>query len=319
MSGGADRLRLLRAWTAILLGRSYRHRVQDIGVAFVPDRLHGYFVDLRAKTEYDGPVDDEGLPLTRARGRLIHHPTVVLQYGLGHWDRSLLGREDAEGHRRSFLTVARWTAANLDERGGLAVFPQLGLQTVTPYSAMTQGLAVSVLARASSLEGAGSWLECARGAALLMLEPIEAGGTSRLEPVGIVLEEAPLTPPNTILNGWLFGLFGLHDLVLIDDRADPAIAEALRSTLAAFVDHLPRFDTGWWSRYDTAGHVASPFYHRLHVAQLRALEQTFPREAASLAALEVRWRRMLDSPVHRARSVIVKAGQQMLHPPPLIK
>ena len=319
MNGVPDRLRLLRTWTAILLGRSYRHRPQDIGPHFLPDRLHGYFVDLTAKTEYDGPVDGEGLPLTRALGRLIHHPTVVLQFGLGHWDRSLGNGGGSEEHRRQFMNVAKWTLGSMDDRGGLPVFPQLGFQTVTPYSAMTQGLAASVLGRASLVDGSMNWLERSRQAARLMLEPIETGGTSRLIPAGIVLEEAPLVRPNTILNGWLFGLFGLHDLILAENGADPASVTALRLTLAALVDSLPAFDAGWWSRYDTAGHLASPFYHHLHVAQLTALEQTFPMVSAAVLVLRTRWQRAEDSRLQPARAVILKAGQQLSHPPAMIK
>jgi heparosan-N-sulfate-glucuronate 5-epimerase len=319
VNGVVARLRLLRAWSAILFGRSYGHRPQDIGAFFVPDRLHGYFVDLTAKTEYDGERDPQGLPLIRARGRLIHHPTVVLQLGLGHWDRSLAADPRADDHRRRFLDVATWTDASLDDRGGLPVFPQLGFDTATPYSAMTQGLAMSVLARASLLGGPVDWLDRARQVARLMLEPIDSGGTSRLIPAGIVLEEGPLVPPNTIMNGWLFGLFGLHDLMLADRPGDPMLATALQETLAAFIAGLPTFDAGWWSRYDSAGHLASPFYHRLHVAQLTALEQAFPAESAPVRAVRSRWQRTLRSPLQRTRAIIRKVMQQMAEPPPRIR
>ncbi len=319
MNGVADRLRMLRLWTAILFGRSYGHRPQNIGSVFMPDRLQGYFVDLSAKADYAGPVDRADLPLIRARGQLIYHPTLVLQFGLGQWDRSLGAGPGLDEHRRHFLNVANWTMASMDNRGGLPVFPQLGFQSASPYSAMTQGLAASVLARASLVGGTANWLERSRQAARLMLEPIDTGGTSRLIPAGIVLEEGPLVPPNTVLNGWLFGLFGLHDLLLVDDPPDPALATALRATLAALLDQLPAFDAGWWSRYDTAGHLASPFYHRLHVAQLTALERTFPVESAPARALRARWQRALGSPVQRARAVIQKAAQQLSAPPARIK
>ena len=315
----ADRLLLVRGWAAILVGRSYRHRPQDVGRAFRPDRLDGYFVDLTAKTEYNGPFDPAGLPLTRALGRLVHHPTVVLQFGLGHWDRSLDEGPRAAEHRGRFIDVATWTVAEMDERGGLAVFPQLGLETITPYSAMTQGLAVSVLSRASHVDVSTDWLAPARRAARLMLEPIEIGGTSRRIAAGTVLVEAPLDPPNTVLNGWLFGLFGLHDLLLADNPDDPALAAAVSAVLAALLDCLPAFDAGWWSRYDIAGHLASPFYQRLHVAQLTALERAYPAKAERVSEVRSRWERALRSPLRRTRAVVEKAGQQLLAPPPMIR
>jgi hypothetical protein len=184
---------------------------------------------------------------------------------------------------------------------------------------MTQGLAVSVLSRASHMDVSTDWIEPARRAARLMLKPIEIGGTSRRIPAGTVLEEAPLNPPNTVLNGWLFGLFGLHDLLLADNPDDPALVAAVSAVLAALLDCLPAFDAGWWSRYDTAGHLASPFYQRLHVAQLIALERAYPAEAARISDVRSRWERALRSPLRRTRAVVEKAGQQLLAPPPMIR
>ena len=245
----------------------------------------------------------------------VHHPTVVLQFGLGHWDRSLVPGPAAGEHRRQFLNVADWAAASMDESGGWSVFPQLGIKTESPYSAMTQGLAISVLVRAWAATGSRAYLDQARMAARLMVEPIETGGTSRVGPAGIVLEEGPLVPPNTVLNGWLFGLFGLHDLLLVRDSADPDLESALADTVAALVRGLSAFDAGWWSRYDTAGHLASPFYHRLHIAQLAALERTFPTAAEPVSAVRIRWQRSLKSPIQRTRAIVRKAAQQLSDPP----
>lgn len=315
MSRLAARLKLLRVWATIALGRSYRHRNQGIGHSFMPDQLEGYFIDLTAKTSYDGPTDDDGLPLTRARRQLIHHPTVVLQFGLGHWDRWLgSGRESAQ-HRTRFLSVARWAATAIDGRGGLSIWPELGFQTASPYSAMTQGLAASVFVRAWLLNPEDAWLAHARRAVQIMLSPVESGGTSRRIGSGIVLEEGPLMPPNTVLNGWVFGLYGLYDLTLVDGLDDPHLRAALEDTLEAVVQMLPDFDTGWWSRYDTSGNLASPFYHRLHVAQLGALERTFPAYSARIANTRVRWERALASRVQPARAIFMKVKQQLSDPP----
>ena len=34
---------------------------------------------------------------------------------------------------------------------------------------------------------------------------------------------------------------------------------------------LPKFDCGYWSLYDIKGKITSPFYHNLHIAQMKAL------------------------------------------------
>ena len=315
MSRLGTRLRLLRVWTSIALGRSYRHRNQGIGHSFVPGHLEGYFIDLTAKTSYDGSTDSHGLPLTPAGGQLVHHPTVVLQFGLGHWDRWIRSGRRSDEHRERFLSAARWAATAIDHRGGLSIWPELGFQMASPYSAMTQGLAASVLARGWLLKSDDAWLEHARRAVQIMLLPVESGGTSRRTGSGIVLEEGPLVPPNTVLNGWVFGLFGLYDLTLVDGAHGSNIKTALNDTLEALVETLAEFDTGWWSQYDTEGHLASPFYHRLHVAQLGALERTFPAHSAQIANTRLRWERALASRLHVARAILLKARQQMTDPP----
>jgi hypothetical protein len=311
----AARLELLPRWLSIARGRSYRHRNQEIGQSFVPDRLDGYFIDLTAKTSYPGPTDDDGLPLMQFRHQLIYHPTVVLQFGLGHWDRWLASGRLSHDHRARFLSVARWVETTIDERGGLSIWPAFGLEMASPYSAMTQGLAASLLLRVWSLDPDDAWLEHARRAMELMLLPVELGGTSRRIGSGIVLEEAPQATPNTVLNGWVFALYGLYDLALVDGPSTPRLGAALADTLGALAQLLPDFDVGWWSLYDTNGHLSSPFYHRLHVAQLGALERTFPAFSAQIAATRARWERALASRLYPARAVLLKAGQQLSNPP----
>jgi len=315
MSRLAARLKLLRTWASIAVGRSYRHRNQGIGRSFMPGRLEGYFIDLTAKTSYDSSTDDDGLPLTPARRQLIHHPTVVLQFGLGHWDRWIASGRTSDEHRAHFLSAARWAAKAIDQRGGLSIWPALGFQMASPYSAMTQGLAASVLVRGWSLNKEEAWLAHARGAVHNMLSPIESGGTSRRVGSGITLEEGPQVPHNTVLNGWVFALYGLYDVTRVDHPENAHLTAALDESLEALLQMLPDFDAGWWSRYDTDGHLASPFYHRLHVAQLDALEQTFPAHAARIAPTRLRWERALDSRLKMARAILTKSRQQLLDPP----
>jgi hypothetical protein len=68
-----------------------------------------------------------------------------------------------------------------------------------------------------------------------------------------------------------------------------------------------------------AGHLASPFYQRLHVAQLTALARAYPAEAGRISDVRSRWERALRSPLRRTRAVVEKAGQQLLAPPPMIR
>jgi len=97
------------------------------------------------------------------------------------------------------------------------------------------------------------------------------------------------------------------------------MSRSLASTVEAFVDFLPAFDAGWWSRYDKEGHLASPFYQRLHIAQLTALDMTFPFAGRAIREPMERWQQALSSRPARARAILVKAAQQMTDPPPMIR
>ncbi|MDD3565961.1 MAG: D-glucuronyl C5-epimerase family protein, partial [Methanothrix sp.] len=47
--------------------------------------------------------------------------------------------------------------------------------------------------------------------------------------------------------------------------------ELFRISLATLRNHLNEYDSGYWSYDDVQGHLASPFYHDLHIQQLTAL------------------------------------------------
>ena len=137
---------------------------------------------------------------------------------------------------------------------------------------------------------------------------------------GLVLEEYPTQPLMTVLNGWIFALYGLYDFLLMED--EPRFQMALDDTVRALAEHLPSYDLGYWSRYtedyEGGGMIASPFYHALHSAQLQALEQTFPDHAAAFGAARAQFERYAASPANRARAVTVKVWQKIAHPPEVI-
>ena len=307
-------LRMASRYGRMLAGNSYAHREQGLGKHFVPGRLRGYYNDLFHKTEWRGPVDDRGLPLLRSPGgKLIHHPIVLLQKALGHWDGWLGSEGHNPEHLASFLQIVGWMLETQDDNGGWETWLRLGIPNALPYSAMAQGEAMSVLVRAFSATGEDGYLEGARRALAPMLLPIEKGGTSWRTPEGLILEEVPFREPKTILNGWVFALYGLYDLALADGSADAR--DALDDTLSALSKRLEAYDAGFWSFYDTSGTLASPFYHRLHIAQLEALGQSFPEHAKRFGGLRETFQRQLASRANMVRAVTLKSYQKLRRPP----
>ena len=170
-------VRLLKHWAGMLFGKSYWHAQQGLGRQFIPGQLLGYYNDLTGKTNWAGPVDENGLPLNELiSGTYIHFPTTLLQKALGHWDRWLESKQADDDERAAFLKIAEWALRSQDASGGWAIWPVLGLSYASPYSAMTQGEAVSVLVRAATLTQDVSYSEAARRAIGLMLTTVERGG-----------------------------------------------------------------------------------------------------------------------------------------------
>ena len=289
----------------------YYASAQPVGSQFRAGELAGYFNDLRSRAAWAGPLDAEGLPAPPPDDPGAGAPvTLLLQFGLGHWDLWLEAGRPA-GHRSlaAVLAVADRLAALQDPRGrwlalprGSPSYPGCG-----PYSALTQGEGVSLLARAWSAGQVPAHREAMRRAAEALVLPVEAGGVARRTPDGLVLEEVVLPQRTAILNGWIFALYGLHDLRLAEP-GHPA-ACLLDDSVEALARALPGYDRGYWSNYDLAGAIAKPNYHLLHISQLRALERTFPSLAPSFGAMRLRFEAYARRPANRVRAIATKAMQ----------
>lgn len=301
----------------MFLGKSYWHTTPALGPRFVPGRLEGYVRDFWEKSRWSGPVDERGLPLCeRHDGLLFVFPTTVFQKALGEWELWLASDRQDDDRKEAFLAIASWAVAAQDDRGGWPPWTALGLEHASAYDAMTQGQGISVLVRARAMTEDGAFLEAARRGAEPILTPVHAGGASRCVPEGLVLEEVPLEPPNTVLNGWIYSLYGLYDLSLATNG--PQIDNALDDSLAALVAYLPRYDAGYWSYYDTRGNLASPYYHREHIVLLEGLEMTFPKYSDVFGEMGRRFQKQMASPANRLRAVCCKAIQKLRNPPDLI-
>jgi hypothetical protein len=227
----------------------------------------GYYNDLTI--EVGARSSDEAvarLDRLTADPRAVNHVSVA-QLGLGCWQ---LGWRDAAAR------VADWIAGALDDDGLLRYgFAMPHTYRLEPgwASATAQGQAASLFVRVGLPDAAR---EAVRP---LVSEPSEL--VARTEQ-GPVLQEYPTDPAAHVLNGWIFALWGLYDVAR--GTGDEVAAEAFEDGAAALAARLPRYElAGRWSRYDLyphpIAHAASPFYHRLHAEQLRALDDLAPDPA----------------------------------------
>ena len=200
------------------------------------------------------------------------------------------------------MAQANWLRAAQDGNGGWRYPVPVPRYGVRPgwYSAMAQGLAVSVMLRGYAATGQQSFLDASEGAAELMLRPLTADGCSEYDQRGRpFLEECPSDPVSHILNGAIFALFGLCEMSRHQDgTVHQLAAERLRDSLADF-------DLGYWTRYDLRHTApASLAYHCLHVALLTAAGRVLADSRWLAAASE--WDRYPRNPARRLRAAAGK-------------
>ena len=181
---------------------------------------------------------------------------------------------------------------------------------------MAQGQAASLLVRAALETGRERYARAAREA----LQPLrravdEPGGLRATLPTGgVIFEEYPTRPPSHVLNGGIFTLFGLFDVW--KGLGDLRAREDFHAGVEGLAGGLHLWDLGYWSRYDLFPHalvnVASPFYHRLHVTQLQAMERIAGDDR--LSEVRRRYESYLRRPDHRARAVTTKVAFRLAVP-----
>jgi hypothetical protein len=291
-------------------------RTPQLRATFVPgDPASGYYNDLTPHLRRfvpSLPVADRALE-ELTRDRRAANPVTIVQVGLGAWQAA---RED-ERWLETVRAVVDWLRAVMADDGRIDyLFPMSHTYRLRPpwLSAMAQGEAASLLVRAAVS------LEEPRLAALgeRAIAPFIAPGSPLVAstPEGPVLQEYPTTPPAHVLNGWIFALWGLYDVACVAPDAD-RVEQLLQQSVDALAQRLPLYAfSRRWSRYDLYPHpianVSSPFYHRLHIEQLRALFRLFQRpvfvETAEL------WEQGASRFGTRTSAVAVKVGFRLVRP-----
>ena len=275
----------------------------------------GYHLDLRPKATEAGttPSAARRLLATFTADPARANPVSILQLGLGVLQ--LGGPERLP----VVADVVGWVERTADARGLLPYrFPLPHTYSLDPpwYSALAQGEAVSLLVRAARALERPELVALAERMALPLLDP----GSELVAhtPEGPVLQEYATDPPAHVLNGWLFALWGLYDLAHASTGATAREAEdAFAAGAAALAERIDLYRTpGGWSLYDLYPHplpnVASPFYHRLHVAQLRRQDELAPDPR--LRAVAEEWDGAADALLQRSLALARKLAFRCVRP-----
>jgi len=274
--------------------------------------VHGYYIDLRAKAE------TPAWPPPWLAAPAGHAGIAVAQWGLACHERLVAG--EGEAWLDGALAAGEWLVAGQASDGRwLETRPYPHTYRLEAHwpSAMAQGQGASLLVRLHAQTEDARFAEAAIRAMRPFGVPTEDGGVLARLGTGPFYEEYPTRPGSFVLNGAIFALWGAYDTAvgLGDDTARETFDVGVR-TLA---ENLHRWDTGRWSRYDLFPHpvvnVATRGYHRLHIAQLRALQLLAPE--ASLEEAASRFERYDASAVDRAAAVARKIAFRLLVRRPL--
>lgn len=310
---------LQRVFAAYVLRRqsqlTFWHDVPEVNENFEADRLGEYYMPFLAKADFPGVLDPQGIPMLNYHGRqsLQYNPIAVAQYGLGNYN---LFRRTGSGERRTrFLAVADWLVENLElNSSGLSVWNhhfdwEYRTKLVAPwFSGLAQGQGISVLARAHAETGDQAYLDAAHRAFEPFGISVDEGGVAFVDSEGNTwIEEYIVSPPTHILNGFIWASWGVYDYFLVTGSLEvKALFDSAVRTIAA---NLTKYDLRYWSLYEQSGTklpmVASPFYHRLHITQLRVMYRLTGEERFNSFA--DRWESYLHSRFKRTVALFHKA------------
>jgi hypothetical protein len=305
---------------------TFWHETPQANPAAAVRQLGEYYMLFAGKADYPAPYDSAGIPMLNYHGQigLQYNPIAIAQWGLGNYN--LFRQNQNEERKQKFLAASNWLCAHIERNAfGSWVWHhhfdwEYRLPLKAPwYSALAQGQGISLLVRAYRETGTVAYLEAAERAFTSFLKPTDQGGVTFTDAHGnLWFEEYVVSPPTHILNGFIWAAWGVYDywLATQSNTARDLFEHAVRTLRA----NLHRYDLGFWSLYEQTGHarsgtsfpmVASPFYHRLHVVQLRVMHDLTGEEI--FARFADRWEAYTRSPAKRTRALCYKSAFKLCY------
>lgn len=248
-------------------------------------KVRRYPMNFISKTDFDNNHDNDGVIMLNYHGNLglQYNPNAVAQQALGYFDEYL--DNPTEKSRNAFLTQANYFL----KHGRLVKdnvllweynFPfEMRNHLSAPWrSALAQGQAISVLIRAHQITGDKIYAEMAHKGyrAFHFLAREHKGGVLDDQNGFTWLEEYIVSPPNHVLNGFIWTLWGVRDYALYfrSDHAENLYGKCLKT----LETNLKNYDLGFWTSYDwPQGYdknqpvmPSSLYYQRLHSVQMLA-------------------------------------------------
>jgi heparosan-N-sulfate-glucuronate 5-epimerase len=284
-------------------------------------QLGEYYMPFVEKAGYAGPFDADGIPLLNYHGKigLQYNPIAIAQWGLGNFNLFLRWKD--VDHQRKSLAAADWLVKHLEPNSfGVPVWNHnFDWEYRTPlkapwYSGLAQGQGISLLVRVAQETGESVYLETAARAFLSFSKSTDEGGVvSTDERRDIWFEEYIVSPPTHILNGFIWAAWAVYDFYLATKEREAL--KLFNRAVETLRKNLDRYDLGFWSLYELSNTrlpmVASPFYHQLHVTQLRLMHRLSSDDI--LLRYADRWEAYARSRAKRTRALCYKTAFKLCY------
>ncbi|HSS99027.1 MAG TPA: D-glucuronyl C5-epimerase family protein, partial [Terriglobales bacterium] len=217
--------------------------------------------------------------------------------------------------QNKFLLASNWLCDRLEKNtGGVFVWHHdfdweyRTLLRAPWYSALAQGQGISLLVRAFQETNRTTYLHAAEKAFVSFQKNTNTGGASFTDQHNnLWFEEYIVSPPTHILNGFIWAAWGVYDFFLA--TKSPSAQELFAAAVKTLSENLKNYDLGFWSLYEQSGTflpmIASSFYHRLHVTQLRVMHKLTGDPI--FASYADRWENYTLSRANRMRALCYKS------------
>lgn len=299
-------LKLMKRWLNMLTGKSTFHVAQGVGKCYSKSEIKGYYNDMTNKVLSNTILDENGIPVNTTIANVeAYFPITIFQYALGLYDLYLL--ENKKEYLDKFIKIANWALENQEENGMWDCMGKLKDKAHETQSSMCQSEGVSVLLRAYVTTKDNKYYDGATKAVDFMLKSVKDGGTCLYQNDDVIFQEYVSEYNLSVLNGWIFSIFGLFDYTLIN--SEEKYNDALNKTIESLCRNVEKYDRKFWSNYDFVGTIASPSYHDLHIRQLQLLYKLFEKE--KLNDVANKWDKYQKSKLKKIFAMFIKLKQKV--------
>jgi len=244
--------------------------------------LDQYYMKFHYKAEYKGDYDKNNIPQLNYEGDIgvQYNPIAIAQWSLGNYN--LWKQNQSQECYAKFIKGSDWLHNNLKLNNKNVYVWEHHFDwdyketLINPwYSGLAQGQGLSALCRAYKITGDDKYMDSIKKVYQSFLIDVKNGGvTFTDEKNNIWIEEYIMQKnPTHILNGFIWGLWGIYDYWLLTKNND--VKKLFEKYVTTIEQNINEYDIKYWSLYELSKLPikmrASIFYHKLHIVQLNIL------------------------------------------------